>query len=370
MRQATERADIEKANSDAVVKTILLEEADLLIEYDIAIVELNAIHTEHNQLVNRYLNLLNLREQARDNLVASYLTNPAFRLVRDDLTVKAALAHNKAAHFAYLSAKALEYRFLSPIPFMDDIFEARTALDIDLFLRDLDEFEFAIERPLGQYEYEISIASDILGLSDENLKPVVDSINASEAEDVMVADLRFEQFQGFLQQHVSKSETTGRPLKVEFQFTISLLDNSILEPGIWNNRIAGIGQPLPQSDGVAINIISRQLTDAGTPRVRLEHGGNATYRTIQGNVIEFNPDNARRPGYPLPDGFTDVPRSALINASVGGAGGTRNRQLLGLSPATAQWTVSIDLLSPSNQDLVITEIEDIEIYLDTTGFAR
>ena len=52
-------------------------------------------------------------------------------------------------------------------------FKARTADDVDNFLNELEAFRVAIGSPgvRNRYPYRISLARDLLGLSDENLNP-------------------------------------------------------------------------------------------------------------------------------------------------------------------------------------------------------
>ncbi|MCP4541744.1 MAG: hypothetical protein GY832_31820 [Chloroflexi bacterium] len=362
VQQAATQAEITGANSNATIRNLLLQQADLMIEHDLAIDEFNRLSDEHNHLVEKYRNLLNLRIKAQENLIDSYLNNPAYRILRDTWTVEAARSHALAAQFAYLTDKALEYEYLTPIPFMDDIFMARSADDIDNFLNELEIWRFAISDPLGLYSYNISIAQDLLGLSDENLDP------NSELTPSERAQLRYELFQEYLQQHTITDT-------VEFQFVTSLEDNNIFSSNIWNNRIAGVGLPpdVPGAEGVSINILTRQLGDAGTPLITLRHaGGYATYRTRGDEIVKYEPGNARLVGYQIP---VDVEingnaRTAAIVCGVNGnQQGTPNSQLFNLSVATSDWTLTIDLTDAFNQDLDISYIEDIEIIMDTIGYA-
>ena len=371
---AAERAEIEGANSDATILNILLQQAELLIELDIANHEYNRLLAAHNHLGESYNNLLDLRAKAQEDLVDSYLNNPAYRILRDTLTVEAGRSHGLAAQFAYLTAKALEYEFLTPPPFTKDIFKARTADDIDNFLIALKQWRVALGGPgdRNRYPYRISIAQDLLGLSDENLDPD-NSMTPTER-----AQLRYQLFQDFLQRHVI-SDT------LEFPFTTSLLAQkeggiSIFSPNIWNNRIAGVGLPVdvPGTQGLSINILTRQFGDAGTPEVILTHGGHASYRTGDGEMVEYTPGNARLAGYVVPPGFENKTRTAVIlsrvNCSVPGDPSCQtpapaNSALFNLSVAASSWTLRIDPSSPFNAELDITQIEDIEILMDTTGIA-
>jgi hypothetical protein len=378
VQQAATQAQITGANSNATIRNLLLEQADLMIELDLAINEWNRLSAAHNHLVEKYENLLNLRAQAQDDLLDSYLNNPAYRILRDTKTIEASRSHGKAAQFAYLTAKALEYEYLTPVPFISDIYKARTADDIDNFLIDLEEWNLALGSPgyLNRYPYEISIAQDLLGLSDENLDP------EGELTPTERAQLRYELFQDFLRTNtitgtvipgtdiISGTETTSGT--VEFQFTTSLQDESIFSSNIWNNRIAGVGLPasLPGTQGIAVNMITRQFGDVGTPEIFLKHGGQASYRKSDDSIIEYTPGRTKLVGYTVPPTFQDKGTSAVILCSVNGnEQGTPNSALFNLSVAASSWTLRIDPATYYNRNLDVTQIEDIVIEMDSTGIA-
>lgn len=361
IRQSAERAQIEGANSEAAIRNLLLEQADLMLERDLTIQEFNQLSAAHNHLVQKYRNLLNLRAQAQEDLLDSYLNNPAYRILRDTTTIEASRSHAIAAQFAYLTAKTLEYEFLQPVPFLSDVFKARTADDIDNFLLDLEQWRVSLGSPglLNRYPYEISIAQDLLGLSDENLDP--DGSMSSYQR----SQLRYQLFQEFLQDHVYTDT-------VKFQFTTSVQDNNIFSQNIWNNRIAGVALPagVPNTEGLAMNILTRQFGNVGTPEVILTHGGQASYRNVEAEITEYNTGPARLVGYPVPPGFQNENTTAVILSSVNGnENGTPTSALFNLSVAASNWTLKIDLTSPFNDELDTTQIEDLVILLDSTAIA-
>jgi hypothetical protein len=368
LQNAAAEAEILNANSAATIKTLMLQQAELMIELEIAVAEFNRLADEHKMLKERYHNLFNLRVVAQDNVANSYLSNPAYRILRDSLTVEAARSHGLGAQFAYLTAKALEYEFLVRYPGLNAIFKARTADDIDNFLNELEAFRVAIGSPgvHNRYPYRISLARDLLGLSDENLNPE-GTLSANE-----VAQRRFTSFQQILQQHVITDTNTGAVIGIELPFTTSLLDNKIFTPNIWNNRIAGVGLPadVPGTKGIALNVVTRQFGDIGTPEVLLTHAGHASYRNAKGEIVHYVPENAKLSGYPVPNGFESKSGSATILASVNGnERGTPSSAFFNRSVAASTWTLRIDLRSPFNTSLDLAQLEDIEIDMDTTGIA-
>lgn len=368
LQQAVNQADIIGANSAATIKTMLLQSAELAIEMEIQLKEMNRLLSEHNDLVNQYNHFLNLREQARADLIDSNLANPAFRILRDQTTVEAARSIDVAAQFAYLTAKALESEFLIRYPNLHHIFKARTADDVDNFVNDLEAFRVAIGSPgeRNRFPYRISVAKDLFGLTDENLDPT-GKLSASER-----ARLRFEAFQAVLQRSKITDATTGQVIGFELGFATTLLNNKMFTPNIWNNRIAGVGLPadVPNTQGIAVNVLTRQFGDIGTPEVQLTHDGHASYRTVNGQLVEYVPENAKLAGFATPPGFESKSKTATILSSVNGNGrGTPSSALFNRSVAASNWTLRIDLRSPFNNKLDISQLEDIEINMDTTGIA-
>ncbi|MCX6047963.1 MAG: hypothetical protein NT075_22920 [Chloroflexi bacterium] len=368
LQQAINQAEVLNANSAATIKTLLLQTAELAIEKKIVLQEMNRLLSEHNDLINQYNQFLNLREQARADLVDSNLANPAFRILRDQTTVEASRSIAVAAQFAYLTAKALESEFLIRYPNLNNIFKARTADDVDNFINGLEAFRVAIGSPgeRNRFPYRISVAKDLFGLSDENLDPT-GKLSASER-----ARLRFEGFQAILQRSKITDTVSGQIIGFGLPFATTLLNNKLFTPNIWNNRIAGVGLPadVPNTQGIAINVLTRQFGDIGTPEVQLTHDGHASYRTVTGQIVEYVPENAKLAGFATPPGFESKSKTATILANVNGNGrGAPSSALFNRSVAASNWTLRIDLRSPFNNKLDIGQLEDIEINMDTTGIA-
>ncbi|MCB0183212.1 MAG: hypothetical protein KDE31_03055, partial [Caldilineaceae bacterium] len=368
LQQAVNQAQVINANSAATIKTLLLQTSELAIEKEIQLTEMNRLLSEHNDLVNQYHQFLDLREQARADLIDSNLANPAFRILRDQTTVEAARSIAVTAQFAYLTAKALESEFLIRYPNLNNIFKARTADDIDNFINDLEAFRVAIGSPgeRNRFPYRISVAKDLFGLTDENLDPT-GQLSPSER-----ARLRFEGFQAILQRSAITDTVSGQVIGFELPFATTLLNTKLFTPNVWNNRIAGVGLPadVPNTQGTAINLLTRQFGDISTPEVQLTHDGHASYRTVKGQIVEYVPENAKLAGFATPPGFESKSKTATILAGVNGNGrGTPSSALFNRSVAASNWTLRIDLRSPFNSKLDISQLEDIEINMDTTGIA-
>ncbi|MBN1148022.1 MAG: PKD domain-containing protein, partial [Anaerolineales bacterium] len=368
LKQAVAEADIEGANSAAVVKNLLLQELEALEEYKVAIAECNKLVAEGDYLAERRSRLLNMREQAIDRVAShnSHLLNPAYRIWRDSLTTQSLRAHALAAQFAYLTARAAEYELLTPYPDLGDIFRARTANDIRLFLDGLAVWVQALDLPgqLNRYPYTISLARDLWGLTDEALIEEYGSMNAGELE-----ALRYQEFQKLLQGSVDANQ-------LEVWFTTALDQGReegqyLFSPNIWNNRIAGVGAPLAQNQGVWINLVTRQSGVVDGTELVLVHGGLAggaeAYRNALGQTVYYDPDTAVPVGYKLPAGLDPENTTVVLRPGVNGAGAIANSGLINLSVAASSWTLRIPADSRGNLDY--GQIEDIQIVMDTTGRA-
>jgi uncharacterized repeat protein (TIGR01451 family) len=367
LKQAEAQAEIEGANSAAAIRNLLLQESEALEEYDIALAELNKVAAEGNYLAQRSSRLLNRRHQAINRVAShnSHLLSPAYRIWRDSLTTQSMQAHALAAQFAYLTARAAEYELLTPYPDLGQIFRARTSNDIRLFLDGLKVWVQALDLPgqLNRYPYTLSLARDLWGLTDQALDP-----DGALSEEELHQE-RYEEFQTILQDNLD----AGR---LEFWFGTTLDQQRaeqqyLFSPNIWNNRIAGIGAPLAQSEGVWINIVTRQSDDVGDPEVVLIHGGWAggaeAYRNAAGQLVYYDPDTAVPVGYVLPAELDPANTTAVLRPGINGAGAIPNSALMNLSVAASTWTFRIP--AESRGDLDYSQIEDIEIVMDTTGRA-
>jgi hypothetical protein len=364
LQQTAARVGIEGANSEAVIRNLLLDQAELMIQLDIEIGEYNRLSIEHNNLVAKYHYLLEQQKLAQDNLANSYLTNPAYRIIRDSKTIQAAEAIDKAAQYAYLAGRSLEYEMLEPLTDvrMSDIFKARTAADIEVFLNALEGIELNLSGKRS-FLYSISVAEHIFGLTDENLDP------QRRLTPSQLAQRRFEAFQQMLQQY-TVIDGRGRLLAIKIPFSTSLLNSELFGQRIWNNRIAGVGKPLDDSEGVSINIVTRQLDDIGVPQVRLVHSGNATYRTEKGEIVTYIIGDAKPIGHKSRGELINKARYATIESSVNGNDkGRASPELIGLSVAASSWLLEIYLDEPFNKDLKLVELEDIVIKMDTTAIS-
>jgi hypothetical protein len=363
LRQAEAQAEIEGANSEATVRNLLLRQSEALREYEVATKELNEVAAEHNHLIERHSRLLNKRAQAINRVAShnSHLLSPAYRIWRDSLTTQSAAAHGLAAQFAYLTARASEYELLTPYPEIDDIFKARTANDIRLFLDDLKVWHQALDLPgqLNRYPYTLSVAEDVFSLTDEQLDPDGD-LSESALDQKRRAAFREE-----LESWIVDGD-------LEIVFSTSLDQQRpggeyVFSPRIWNNRIAGIGTPLADNVGVGVNLVLSDTVEAGNVEVILIHDGQASYRNAKGEEVIYDPATAAPVGYLVPDELSPADTTVVLRPAINGHGGLSNGGLANLSVAASHWKLRIPEGAWGNLDY--EQIEDIEIHMDTTGRA-
>jgi hypothetical protein len=388
LKEAERNAAIEGTNSAAYIKQKLLEQSELLGEWEIAVARLNKFAAEHNQLVAQYRFLMAQRADAVSAIETDTLAKPYFRLTRDSAAIQASDRLDRAIQVAYLAAKALEYEQLHPIAYLSTLYQARNTGDLSKFLDRLDVDYNAIDRNLfSKKESRLSLARDILGLTDQNLNP------GSTLSQAQVEQLRYERFQAFLLE--SRFANAGRGVdKIFLPFTTYLdMPNGPFFVGASHYRIARVSSSDPGCSsgcrGVWLNLVTDQsasdFSQSGPPALSLTHGGHATYRNGAGALVTYNPGPAAIIGQTLPPGFGDETRSILINTHLNlppdpadpasrpnpdfTVSGFHN-----LSVFTSQWGIEINMNETGNRRLDVSKLRDIELRLDatykTTNLAR
>ncbi|MEM7800435.1 MAG: Ig-like domain-containing protein, partial [Chloroflexota bacterium] len=376
LKEAEANAKIEGANSSAHIKTLLLQQSELLAQIEISQLQLNQVINEHNMLVDRYTLTLTQRASTVTALQQSYLSKPYFRLFRDGAALNAARTLEQAQHAAYLAAKALEYHTLSPVPYMHELYRVRNPENLRDFLDKLaiDYAPIAPEK-YSKDTYSLSLAEDILGLTDANLNP--DRL-LSDAE---VEALRTSLFQEILSgNRIINPETGFDQIVIPFSTT---LDNPEFPSNVFNNRISRTSSTDPGCTagggcrGVWLNIVTDQDPadlQGDFPKLTLTHAGLATYRNGNLQIVSYDPGPSLMVGRTLPDGFGGRGReaavvSAHINLPPGAEPNTNLAydNFYNLSVATTQWSIQLDLNSPQvNTQLDFSQIKDIELRMDTT----
>ena len=403
MRAMELEADIVGANSEAVIRNLLLEQADLLIEYEIAIDELNRVITERNMLTQQYRNALNNRARV-DVDYAQYIFNPAWRIIRDNSALQATQEHEKATHSVYLLIKAMEYVLLDEpmgvIPagnlfgqnLYTALYQARTAEHLEEIVEELDAINISLSGS-ATYLRQISLAEDVLGLTDDNLSELLpytpdptapnwSSDPACNTTITTTAQLRTCFFRQYLSSRiVNDPDLTGGNESVLFVFGTSI---ELINPEnyLWNSRIAPVStigeDPCSVSDpcaGIRFNIVTNQTWSSGAPLIQLTHDGQATYRRQFGpglfdtEITEYSPGPTTMVGQPIPAGFPSGSRvTRVVQSDVNGTGGQADGGFANLSSAVTAWQFMMDIENGNGANLDLDKINDILLEIDTIAY--
>lgn len=398
IREAERDATIEGANSNAEIKRLMLEQSDLLIEYEIAVAQLNRVINERNMLVQRHRRALNEHRRIQGNVAQEFIETPALRIIRDQTAANAEIARERTIHLTYVTLKALEYALLAePISnnvcgvsgsLFTALYQARTASHLNDILCEMDNISLPIDSfPGNPYPVTISVAEDLWGLSSDNLAerlPYTVSTSDTWPSDLsdcnpvsnVISDeatLRYCLFQERLQELIfeyadvramaNSTTPAGAGEAIYFNFNAQL--ENVIEGNVdsrWNIRIAGEDQCA--GCGVAVNIQTRQNYTGDSVTVSLRHQGQATYRNAAGQFVNYQPGLTAILGQAIPAGWPQgAATNAALTANINGVGGLVNQtDLTNLSAATTDWRFMLQLV---NGDLDVTQIEDFVLDIDT-----
>lgn len=368
LKEAAIQADVEKVRSAQRVKELLIQETEQLIQVENAQIELKRVVAEHNMLRDRYMLLLSQRAAAKEQLAASNLAKPYYRLARDSAALATARTLDAAVQVLYLAAKAYEYDTLTPYSGMNKLYLVRNENDVYEVANKLHtEYTLALDpnRNFSIGKHNLSLAQDVLGLSDAILNPD-GALNPAEVE-----QLRRAQFQTLLSQ-------ARRGDKVTFTFATTV-DNSEFLRSVWNERITDAASIMPGCAtgcrGLGVNLVTDQPASefaTGLPAVRLTQGGVATYRDSAGQTVSYRPGPAAIVGFQAPAGLDKYDAVDVLNANVNAAsnsepgGGSFSNKFRMRSVAAGKWVLELDLTETVNHPIQLDKIHDIEIGFDTT----
>ena len=325
-------------------------------------------------MVEQYRLLMAQHQEAMGSIVDDYLEMPFFRLERDDAALRATDRLDRAVQYAYLEAKALEYFQLEPLAWLSDLYWVRRTSDLRDFLDRLDTSYAPLDPNLfSKKESRLSIAYHILGLTDENLNP------DGTLSPAQVEQLRYQRFQELLQSSHIVNEELGVD-KYAIPFTTYLdMENGPFFIGASHYRISRWNSSDPGCStgcrGVWLNLVTDQPdSDFGgdRPALKLTHGGQATYKNGEGEIVTYDPGPAAIIGQDLPEGFGDEVRSILKDVHLNLPPASEPDQNLcvngfhNFSIATSQWIIEIDMNETGNAALDISQLKDIEVRMDAT----
>jgi hypothetical protein len=375
-------ADIESAT---VVKNLLLDLAEAELEIKSAAQQYQATLTEFNGVVGQTGHDVYQSKREHAYITALPANDPSYRMVRDSRRLELATQLETAARQAYLAARRAEYEYtarLSANNFrISDIYKARTANDILIFLQNLDaaiaNLPGAVkDAETNQRDLTISVAQHILGLTDLYLR----------GQGVADANLQPERTRRF-RQWVAQNTSLGSDGKPTLRFTFSAsaatngLIGQVVKQGYdfyWLHKVAGIGQPKATNTGVGLNLVTAQAGSLGYRQVRISQAGQVGLTSFAGCLFDYRliPPAALL-GLDFPNKQpTDVVVGAFNGDINGGHAATTpgysTPAFLGRPLAAESWQVVINAGSPDGilPDLNLQQLTDIELEISTTYATR
>lgn len=384
MRQAASDMEIEDANSEAVVRNLFYDMAEAQGEVDIAAQQYQATLTNFNGVVGQTGHDVYQSKREHAYTAALPANDPSYRMVRDSRRLELAAQLETAARQAYLAARRAEYEYTARLGSnnfrISDIYKARTANDILIFLQNLDatiaNLPGAVkDAETNQRDLTISVAQHVLGLTDAYLK----------GQGVADANLQAERTRRFRQWVTQNTKGGGSKPILEFTFSTSAASNGLLSQVVqqgydfyWLHKVAGIGQPKPTSNGFGLNLVTAQTGNLGYRQVVVSQTGQVVLTSFAGCLLDYRliPPAALL-GLDFPNTQpTDVVSGAFsgdINGKNGNAAsGYSTPAFLGRPLASDSWKVVINAGSPDGvlPDLDLQKLTDIELKISTTYGTR
>jgi hypothetical protein len=302
------RISLNGVQHDESMMNLLHRQAEIEIEVGQAMLQLNmAVKdfanelTEKNNLLLLYVQAYNARNLELAALQDSIAEN---RVLKTQAAIYVATNLRKGVHYAYLAAKALEYRYLKPIISIFDLYKIQTSYDLNNKVGTLDDLEKNCE--YGQIagdQLRYSLAEDILGLTNDYLDKIIDPNGVmSEAQKVPLRQpLREKEVQAFLSQKVVDVDSGPKVVNLlRFNFATSVFDaKQTINPvtGTWEYRSNvklwyGMAQN-PKCDpitarGIAVKVDSKQIS-MYAPQITLTQKGHSTFLDRKGQIVEYSP---------------------------------------------------------------------------------
>jgi hypothetical protein len=372
LRQAVADANIEGANSEAVVRNLLLDMVELQIDLEIAAHKANAHLTVFDNVASGVKDLAVETRRAEAYVANSPANDPSYRLQRDSNRLALADQLELAARASYLAAKRAEYEYAARLGAsgfrISDIYRARTAADILAFLDDLKDRTDSLvvqEQDIDMVEFTLSVAQHVLGWTDEQL-----GLTGEAA--------RLERIRRFREWAAAHTEIEGGEPVLVFSFTTSPADSGIfsnvigqLYSDFWLHKVAGVGEEKPLRNGFGVNIVTSQSGNLQFRGVEVTQSGVVHLKALSGCIFEYRLVHpAALLGMDWPDSQDPEEATAAFLASINGQNGTRTTRFLGRAVSATNWQVKIFSRMPGQDDLDLGQLEDIELLIDTTYASR
>ncbi|MFQ5856891.1 MAG: hypothetical protein ACE5LU_14855, partial [Anaerolineae bacterium] len=178
LRQVATDIEIHNIELEKATRLLLLGQVELQRDLIRKTHEFNAQLNAFRRLEAEVKDLVVENRRARAWTESSAANDPSVRLVRDSARLQLADQLAYAAKLSYLAANRAKYSAVKDLDQeasalarfrLADIYRARTAQDIIIYLEKLQHVAEVAASDVGDEAFEIKIAEHLLGLTDENL---------------------------------------------------------------------------------------------------------------------------------------------------------------------------------------------------------
>jgi hypothetical protein len=373
---------IDDANSDAIIKNLLLEQRrayDGIRQAENRVLQAQAVLD--NMLV-RTSGLLEDWAKSRQGAADVYFRYPMFRVERDQAIVRADQSFQRAREACYFAAKGLQYEWVEaysnpiasfgsasgeslPVGYdqfarIDSVFSARDTLQLKDFLGALYQWHTRLStngrrgspRQQKRFTKLISLRQDLWGYNDR--------LKGNDQSKEEIREKNISLFRQRIQKHL-KRDDRGRITDLAFEFSTEIDSNRMFATDEWNQKILRMG----------IGLRGVDLGDTN-PAVQITQGGVASLRKFppKFNVVErlslsgLGTDSLRQVfNRPAEQRTYRKITKVLLNPSREDYTDNEEKNMDGglaeLSVAADRWTFHLDMADPANKDFPVRNLTDI-----------
>lgn len=364
---------------ESTIENLLHSLAEAKIETGLAIQQQNSAYEDFYNTYKQKNNLVFLYTKTLEQ--ANYDTKkllerlPETKVLQTQAALKYSKELNAAIQFAYLTAKALEYKYVTPIDripglvamSLNDLYRAQTIGDVKDFLVSLKTSNNCDWQGVTSRLIKYSLAFDKLGLTDKFLNP------DNSLTLVQVVALRKQKVQEYI---IPRIDAASKSFK--FNFSTALTDLNI---SIWNKYNLKIWygtqvSPCPSitSRGVAVYLNTEQSSSNIVPYVTLTQRGHQTFLNSKKEIKEYVPTSNYLNMTLSSDPFTlndNIKTTAFFDAYfkvLPTSVPMWDNSFWNRSIAASDWELALtDNAYRYDVPINWTDIDDIEVYFDTVG---
>ncbi len=340
-RASTDQANVETIDSMATVQSKMLEQATDGLELLIAKENLaQAVKscTALRQKAELYAAQEARFEALKDEDLRHMLQ---YRVYVDHLGLAAEAAFRALMAWAWQATRAVEYELNASYPKRADLWQTRSAADIDTYLRDLDQYYTNTRQLVPQTWVEvISLRDTLLDLKDK----LSDSVTANTYD----ARDRFRRF-------VAAPENRDAQGNLTIPFSTYRPDKAIFSSAVCIDRVTSVRLNLVGDNlGTGLTYAFLKLSQGGGTYIRSCSNGGA-------EIVEYNLGNE--------------PRVARVKAGINAPNHAQameaNTDLIWRSVLSGSWQLTIDQdpsHEPANANLDLSGLDDIELVIEHQAF--